>query len=167
MFVQIRHKGLQASRLLPEISSGSNQSFQLRQRYATDSLQGEQTGGAQAAERALDVGPGSVLRQVSADDDFKSRSSRPPVLASPGTKQGFVVGPDLFFIGPRFLCQLHSFQSMTKPNRRRHEGAEAAKPRSLNYIRSCPAEALKIRRWANSAQNAPLRETASAGPFSP
>src|SRR5437588_10680811 len=111
MFVQIRYKGLQASRLLPEISSGSNQSFQLRQRYATDSLQGEQTGGAQAAERALDVGPGSVLRQVSADDDCKSRSSRPPVLASAGTKQGVVVGADLFFLGSRLVCQVASVSS--------------------------------------------------------
>ena len=46
----------------------------------------------QVRDRALDIGPGGMLREDGADDRLERRARRPPALRSPAREQGVVQG---------------------------------------------------------------------------
>ena len=59
---------------------------------ATDGLRGKHACAAQIANGAFDVGPGSVLREDGADDNFEAGAARPPVLGAMGCEERVKIG---------------------------------------------------------------------------
>jgi hypothetical protein len=61
-------------------AAGTNEFLEVGQAERTQAVNGERAGVAQVFKGALDRFPGGVLREVSAEDDFKRSFSGPPVL---------------------------------------------------------------------------------------
>ena len=57
-----------------------------------DGLQRKHACVAQIADGAFYVGPGSVLREDGADDNFKAGAARPPVLGAMGCEERVKIG---------------------------------------------------------------------------
>jgi hypothetical protein len=72
---------------LPEVAGRAEKLGQSRCANTTDGLWREHACAAQVANGALDVGPGSVLREDGADDNFETSSAGPPVLRAIGCEE--------------------------------------------------------------------------------
>jgi len=88
-------KHFDAPRFLPEVARRLDQAFEPPEAHSANAVDIQSVGGAQIGERALDVRPVCVLGQIGAEDDFKGRLGRPPVLASPRLVENPIVAAKL------------------------------------------------------------------------
>ena len=65
---------------LAKVAGRTDQAREARRGKRGDGVGREKFPAAQIADGQLDVGPGSILRQNSADDDLETRSAGPPAL---------------------------------------------------------------------------------------
>jgi len=85
--VEKPHKGLQGFCFLPEVARGAEQRGELRRACPSHGRGRKQASAAQIGNGVFDVGPGSVLREDGADDDFETSASGPPVLWAVGSEK--------------------------------------------------------------------------------
>ena len=81
------HEGLESFGLLAEVAGGAEECCKLTRMGRGGWHRREQASGAQIANGALDVGPGSVLGEDGADDDFEASAAGPPVLRAVGGEE--------------------------------------------------------------------------------
>jgi len=81
------HECLELPRLLPEVAGGADEAGEFRLGSLFHGGGCEQFRLAQIGDRACGVYPTGVLNQDGADDHFKRRSARPPVLLAVRLKQ--------------------------------------------------------------------------------
>jgi len=88
---QVADKLFQFACFLMEVAGRADQSSEFPQRNSFQSMDGKQPFSPQGADGVLNVCPGSVLRQDSADNDLKSCSAGPPILRAVNRKQCIVI----------------------------------------------------------------------------
>src|SRR5882724_7491474 len=86
------NEGLESFGLLTEVTGRTKEQCQLGRRSATDCGRRKQSCGSQVSNGAFDVGPGSVLGENRANDNFKAGAARPPMLRPMSSQQGIEVG---------------------------------------------------------------------------
>src|SRR5882724_9769470 len=86
------NEGLESFGLLAEVTGRTKELRELGRRNGTDRVRRKQSCGSQVSNGAFDVGPGSVLGENRADDDFKAGTARPPMLRPMSSQQGIEVG---------------------------------------------------------------------------
>jgi hypothetical protein len=84
-------EGLQFFGFLAEIAGGADQGSEASKGNALKSAGGKEMLAAQVGDGALDVEPGSILSEDSADDDLEGCLCRPPVLRAEVVKESLVV----------------------------------------------------------------------------
>ena len=77
-------QGFKRFGFLAEVAGRAEEPREFRAGHSPDSNWGKQASGTQVSNGAFDVGPGSVLREDSTDDDFEAGSAGPPVLRAVG-----------------------------------------------------------------------------------
>ena len=80
-------KALRAGALRVVKAGGLDEPLQLLKRNRAQALDGERTSRTQIGERAFDGLPGGVLGQIRAEDHFKARFRRPPMLRAVGSEE--------------------------------------------------------------------------------
>ena len=78
------HKGFERFGFLAEVAGRAEERCKFRAGHSPDGNWGKQASATQVSNGAFDVGPGSVLREDSADDDFEASAAGPPVLRAIG-----------------------------------------------------------------------------------
>ena len=84
-------EGFQFFCFLAEVAGRANQRGEAAQGNAFQSERSEQTPAAEIGDGALDVGPGGILGEDGADDNFEGRFCRPPILRAEGVKKRLVI----------------------------------------------------------------------------
>jgi len=80
-------EGLQLASFLAEIAGAANQLGEARSGDFFNGRRGKEPFAAKAGDGALHVGPGGVLGQDGADDDFEAGAAGPPVLRAVGAEK--------------------------------------------------------------------------------
>jgi len=90
--VEESDEGLEIARFLAEVAGGTHQRFEFIERNLAHGADAEAAGASQICHGFFHVAPVGVLRKVGADDDFKARAGRPPVLrAIAGEESGVIL----------------------------------------------------------------------------
>jgi hypothetical protein len=76
------YEGLKRFGFLPEVAGGAEKLRESRGTNAAESFRRKHACIAQVADGAFDVGPGSILREDGADNNFQAGPARPPVLGA-------------------------------------------------------------------------------------
>jgi len=84
-------EGLQLFGFLAKVAGRADESGKTRRGDVQHCGDREEFLAAEIGDGALDVGPGSVLREDGADDDFEARAAGPPVLGAIGRHEGFII----------------------------------------------------------------------------
>src|SRR5437016_221451 len=85
------NEGLESFGLLAEVAGRTKELRELGRRSPADRVRRKQSCGSQVSNGAFDVGPGSVLGENRANDDFKAGAARPPMLRPMSSQQGIEV----------------------------------------------------------------------------
>jgi hypothetical protein len=91
LFPEKANESFQLLCLLPEVPRGANQLSQASQRNCFNGVRCEQSLASKVSNAGFDIGPGGVLREDCADDDFKTCPSWPPVLRAVRRKKHIVI----------------------------------------------------------------------------
>ena len=91
-FVKKLNEALEGFGLLAEVAGRAEQRGQpVRERIPRIAVGRQQAGSAQIANGAFDVGPGGVLREDGANDDFEAGAAGPPMLRAVGREKRFEI----------------------------------------------------------------------------